>query len=85
MMELHERANSVQSREDLVAFIAALRTDLETGDEIWENSDLPRFLEALEAWAMDLPGYFENRGEPVPEEPSWSLVAMLLVAAKHYE
>lgn len=84
-MELHQKAEAVKTRDDLAAFISELRADLESGEGDWENPSLPRFLEALEAWATDLPGYFANRGEPVPEEPSWSLIAMLLLAAKYYE
>lgn len=84
-MELYEQAEAISTRDELVAFIRRLRTDFGATGEDWENADLPRYLEALEAWANDLPGYFGNRGEPIPEEPSWSLIAQLLLAAKYYE
>lgn len=84
-MELHEQTRQIDTRADLTAFLGQLRADLAANEATWENAELPRFLEALEAWTADMPGYFLNRGEPVPEQPSWSLIASLLLAAKSYE
>ncbi len=84
-MELHEQVDSISTREDLVVFIERLRTDLEAEPSSWENTDLGRFLDALSGWTADLDGYFENRGERVPEAPSWRLVGQMLLAARHYE
>jgi hypothetical protein len=42
-------------------------------------------MDAMAAWVRDTPGYFINRGEPVPEEPSWSLFAQIILAATAYE
>jgi hypothetical protein len=39
----------------------------------------------LAAWIADSPGYFKNRGEPVPTQPTWGLVAQMLYAAHLYE
>ena len=74
----------VESREDLVQFIVSLRADLASGAE-WENDSLDRYLGALAGFTSDLPGAFENRGEAVPEDPSWSTVALMLLAATAYE
>jgi hypothetical protein len=30
-------------------------------------------------------GYFKNRGEAVPEQPTWKTLAQILCAAKVYE
>lgn len=84
-MELHEEVEQIRSRGDLVAFISRLRADYLENPAGWENSDLPAFLEAVAAWSEDLPGFFENRGEKTPEEPTWRLIGMTLLAAKHYE
>lgn len=62
-----------------------MRTDLANNPQAWENADLGRFLEAFEAWVRDMDGYFENRGEQTPAEPSWSLLATILSAARSYE
>jgi len=48
------------------------------------NLAVPRYLEALSAWTNDLPGWFANEGQPVPE-PSWALFATILKAALVYE
>ena len=75
----------VQSRVDLAAFVAQLRTDLAANLERWANSDLDGYLEALGAWLQDADGWFANRGEPIPSTPSWSLLAQMLAAAAIYE
>jgi hypothetical protein len=84
-VDLHDHAESIQSRADLVAFIRALRRDLEQHQDDWENPNLSSFLEALAAWTEDIDGYFENLGRPAPEQPSWWLLGQMLVAAKSYE
>ncbi len=75
----------IKTRNDLSAFVAALRRDLLSSPDDWENATLERYLEALAAWAEDMDGYFLNRGEEIPTEPSWRLVGQLLLAAKYYE
>jgi hypothetical protein len=37
-------------RQDLSQFVGALRTDLATNPDRWENPTLDRFLEAMGAW-----------------------------------
>jgi len=84
-MEINKQVDGIESRQDLVEFIEALRNDLVQRSNEWENPTLERFLGALAAWTADLDGYFQNRGEQVPSEPSWRLVGNLLYAAKIYE
>src|SRR5215813_736040 len=62
-MELHERANNIKTKQDLGQFVGALRADLATNPERWENPTLDRFREAMEAWIADMEGYYKNRGE----------------------
>ena len=78
-------SEDVKTREDLAVFIRGLRADLAEHAEQWENPDLDRYLEALAAVVEDLDGGYTNRGEAVPTEPSWGLVAELLDTAKIYE
>ena len=73
------------SRQDLADFIDQFRDSLRRDPESWENNDLDSFLEALSAWTRDMDGYFTNRGEPVPDVPSWRLIAQMLLAARVYE
>ncbi|WP_442013817.1 DUF7660 family protein [Paenarthrobacter sp. YAF11_1] len=73
------------SRQDLADFIDQFRDSLRQDPESWENNDLESFLEALSAWTREMDGYFTNRGEPVPDVPSWRLIAQMLLAARVYE
>jgi hypothetical protein len=76
----------VASRSDVQRVIAEMRADLaDTGAREWENPTLESFLGALEGFLRDIPGYFANRGEPVPAQPDWALFARILVAATGYE
>jgi hypothetical protein len=84
-MELNERVTTIRTREDLVAFIHVLRDDFVATPAGWENPDVERYLEALAAWTSDMEGYFKNRGERIPDVPTWRLVAEMLLAAKYYE
>lgn len=51
----------------------------------WENNTLERFLEALSASLDALPSLHANRGEPMPDQPTWKLLAETLVKASGYE
>lgn len=80
--DLHE----VGSREDVLRVIGDMIADYEQSGAVeWENGTLARFLEALGGFMNDLDGYFANRGQPMPGQPDWALLALLLVAATGYE
>lgn len=85
MMNLVDQAAAVRTKRDFVKFVSALQDDLVQNPEAWENASLDRFLDALGAWIGDMDGWFLNRGEPVPEQPDWSMVASMLMAARTYE
>lgn len=78
-------SEDVKTREDLAVFIRGLRADLASDPEQWENPNLDRYLGALAAVVEDLDGGYMNRGEAVPTQPSWELVAEILDTAKIYE
>lgn len=84
-MDISEKAEAVQTREDLAAFVLALRDDLTTGRSTWENATLDRYLEAFAGWCADMPGWLENSGRTMPDQPDWNLVAQMLMAATLYE
>jgi len=84
-MALHDAAERLETRGDLVKFIEELRRDYDRDPESWENADLMSFLEALAAWTEDMPGYFANRGQDIAEVPPWRLIATMLLAARSYE
>jgi hypothetical protein len=77
---------SVNSRLDFARFVDTLRTDLNSAPDDLENTTLERFLEALSAYARDVPGAIRNNQLPVdPERPSWNLFALILRGAAVYE
>lgn len=84
-MKVHEQVNAIATREDLVAFIEALRTDLLSNPQEWENVKLDQYLAALSSWLQDCEGYYQHTGRSVPTTPSWRNVAEMLIAAKIYE
>lgn len=84
-MNLNSKLNSVESRDDFIAFIKALRNDLVSNPEEWENLTLSDFLESLSAWVQDMDGYYQNNSRPVPKSFGWKNLAEMLLAAKYYE
>jgi hypothetical protein len=84
-MQLHQQIAGVKSKEDLAAFVVALRKDLETHKKEWENPTLEMFLEAMENWIGSMNGYYSNKGESPPESPTWQTFADILYASKIYE
>jgi hypothetical protein len=84
-MTLAEQARTVQTREDLVAFVLALSADLKANPEAWENADLASFLGAMAAWVQDMDGYYKNTGQNLSEQSIWKVVADMLMAARIYE
>ncbi len=84
-LPLEEAAEHICCRQDFVAFAGSLLADLRQQRDRWENADLTSYLEAMAAWVNDMPGYYKNRGEPVPDQPSWKTLARILLAARTYE
>jgi hypothetical protein len=84
-MELREQAEKIQTRNDLALFIHHLVKDLRTHPERWENASLEAYLAALAAWVQDMEGYYRNRHEPTPHQPTWKHLGEILLAARIYE
>jgi len=78
-------ADQVVSKEDFVAFLGSLLQDLINNPAKWENNTLDRYLEAMQAWTVDMNGYYRNMGLPIPENVSWNVFAKILSAAVVYE
>lgn len=73
------------TRAELAEFVRELARDAKRDDLDWQNPTLARYLEAMSGWIEDLDGYVQNRGERMPEQPTWQLVAAMLSAARVYE
>ena len=55
VMELNDLAFTIEPRNDLIASVEALRQDLSSDPEGWENASLDDYLDALAAW-LEGPG-----------------------------
>ncbi len=84
-MDLRDQLEAIGSKQDLQAFVLALRRDLLDHPEEWENETLDRFLESLAGWIGDMSGYFKNQHIEEPPQPDWRLVGRMLFAASTYE
>ncbi|MCX5066543.1 hypothetical protein OOJ91_11705 [Micromonospora lupini] len=60
-------------------------SDLRQHPNQWENPTLERFLGALSASLSALPSLYANEGGDLPEQPTWKLLAEVLVMASGYE
>ena len=69
---LHAAARNLSTKAELVRFIGNLRADLARNGKSWENPDLPRYLEAMQAWISD---------NDIPDAPKWRIIAKALMAA----
>jgi len=86
MMDLMQEASTdVMTREDLVDFIRKLRNDFSMRRDEWENNTLESYLEAVQAVLNDWPGRCKNQGKRLPRDPTWHLLAEVLLAATLYE
>jgi hypothetical protein len=77
--------HNVTNRDDVVGVINAMVNDFRKNPDAWENATLDRFLDSL---AMSIEGVeqgYAQRGEVAPAQPSWQLIADLLVQASGYE
>lgn len=52
-----ERVRDIQTKENLADFVGEFREGLVLNPDDWENSDLERFLAAMEAWIRSIDMY----------------------------
>jgi hypothetical protein len=75
----------VRTRGDLAAFLADLSERVRRHPTAAANGGAAAYIEAASGWLADLDGFDSNRGERVPDQPSWDLVAAIFEAALIYE
>lgn len=81
-----EDPNLVKTKNDFMKLIVYLQKDLAQHQDEWENITLADFLSAMHGFTGDIEGYYKNRGETVDlSQPSWSVFATILMAARVYE
>jgi len=77
--------SSVTSITDAADVVRRMLNDLLAHPGEWENPTLERFLEALAVSLEGIPRVYANRGEQFPKEPTWRVLAEILVMASGYE
>ena len=85
LVPLADQQEAIETREDFVRFVEALRNDLRAHPTWWENNTLESYLDALAAVADSLDQGFKNRRHTLPEQPTWRIVADMLLTAGIYE
>lgn len=81
-MNLADLAEQVKSKADFITFLQELQRELLTNPQKWENPELSRYLEAMEAF---LNGSSEKSIGKIDFTASWSLFASIMIAASVYE
>ncbi|HEX7289042.1 MAG TPA: hypothetical protein VF532_22850 [Candidatus Angelobacter sp.] len=81
-MQLHERIEKINSKEDLADFIESLRSDFEAHPDKWNNPSLSQYLAAMESWVRSMDHYYVNTKQEVPKTPSWRTLADILIRSK---
>jgi len=81
-MEIVELANKAATKEDFLKFLQALIHDFINNKRKWENTELGRYLEAMERFLEDSTDKSLNK---IDFTPSWSLFANIMIAASIYE
>ncbi|WP_371792336.1 hypothetical protein OG285_25460 [Streptomyces sp. NBC_01471] len=78
--------NEIKSRDDLAAYLQDLAKAVSDGRVALGNPLTADYLDASARWTNAMDGFFMNViGEPVPESPSWAMVAAIFRAAVTYE
>ena len=81
-MEAFEFIENIETKEDFIDFLKELQDDYHANLDGWENPDLPRYLEAMEAF---LTSSTEQSLVKVDFTPSWKLFAQIMLTASIYE
>ncbi len=83
-MHLCDQQEEIETREDFVAFVEALRDDFQT-HQSWENPNIYAYLDALASFTQHLDQHVRNLGEILPAQPTWKIIGYMLLAARKYE
>ncbi len=86
MEGLQDKIISVKSQQQLSSFIEELAKNYNDAPNLWENKDIPTFLNAMAAWVEDMDAFYKNNDLPYDESNiSWKNIADMLFAATIYE
>ena len=77
--------NSIKTKDEFAAFLDDILADYRDHGATWENADLPRFIEAMQAWLRDCDGFYRNQREDTAAISPWRCIADATAAARIYE
>ncbi|MET8833529.1 hypothetical protein ABZV78_06395 [Micromonospora sp. NPDC004540] len=83
--DLDALVETVETHEDLTGFVFALEANLHHDPEAWENRTLESYLDALQRFTTSLDSWARNNAQALPVQPTWHLIARLLLIARTYE
>ncbi len=75
----------VDSLDDLVTWLQWMADDVARDPDAVENMTVDRFFEACAAYLRDSSRLQARSGTPLPEEPTWQLIADAMRAGCFYE
>lgn len=76
----------IRTRSEFANFLKGFRESLLKDPESWENIRLSDFLEAMEAYTLDIQGYYDNIKLGIDaDEATWDNFKQILLGASVYE
>jgi len=76
-MNLDEEVRKVDSKQDFVEFVNALRDDFMVNKDEWESWTIDQYLDSLAGWVEDHDVSYSDG--------NWQVFAKVLLAAANYE
>lgn len=78
--------NKKVTRIEFIEFLKWFRKDFKENQSNWENKTLEDFLEAMEAYTVDIQGFYDNMKMDVDaDKPTWENFKTILQGASVYE
>ena len=74
------------TRLEFIEFLKEFRQDLKDNKSNWENKTLEDFLKAMEAYAEDVQGFYDNMKMDIDANvPTWENFKTIMKGASIYE
>lgn len=76
----------VTDRQSFIEFIELLHEDFHKNPHNWQNKNLDNFLAAIDRYAKDIQGYYDNTNKKVnADQPTWQVFADILRGSTIHE
>jgi hypothetical protein len=74
------------NKVEFIESIRKLRVDFEQNTGKWESKTIPEYLEAIERYAEDIQGYYNNTNQNInADNANWKVFADIMKGASIYE